>query len=243
MTEVGNMGKYHTFVLVFLLGLLIPYQIRAAQDAEKYVSINDIQKYSQELERESAELTQLVDRVRQMTEQINEYEESKSTSGDIEGAIRTKIDEVRAFSGLTDLKGQGVIVILNDGERELYEFEDPNNVLVHNMDVQKLVDDLRYAGAEAISVNGQRYVFGKSIIQCTGPTIRINNEVYAQPFIIKAIGDKHHLEAAINAPGSFGQVLRQYGVFLEVYTSVNLEIPAFTGSIYPVFMKASEGGE
>lgn len=151
--------------------------------------------------------------------------------------------KIKAFSGLKGLEGQGVIVIINDGERELNEFEDPNNVLVHNMDVQNLVDDLRYAGAEAISINDQRFVFGKTEIQCTGPTIRINDEVFAQPFIIKAIGDKHHLESAINAPGSFGQVLRQYGVFLEVYTSVNIEIPAYTGTTRPVYMKATEDGE
>ncbi len=237
------MFKPRTIALIFLLAILIPIQVRAAQDAEKYVSLNEIQTYTRDLDREAAELDQLVDRVRQMTEQINEYENSKASSGDIEGAIRGQIDEIKTISGLKDLKGQGVIVIINDGERELNDFEDPNNVLVHNMDVQTLVDDLRYAGAEAISVNGQRYVFGKTKIQCTGPTIRINNEVFAQPFIIKAIGDKHHLEAAINAPGSFGQILRQYGVFLEVYTSVNLEIPAFTGSIRPVFMKAIEDGE
>jgi len=237
------MFKTRTIALLFLLGLLIPLQIRSAQDAEKYVSINEIQTATNDLQRESAELDQLVDRVRQMTGQINDYENSRASSGDIEEAIRGQIDEIKTISGLKDLKGQGVIVIINDGERELNDFEDPNNVLVHNMDVQKLVDDLRYAGAEAISINGQRYVFGKTKIQCTGPTIRINNDVFAQPFIIKAIGDKHHLEAAVNAPGSFGQILRQYGVFLEVYTSVNLEVPAFTGSIRPVFMKATEDGE
>lgn len=237
------MHKPHTIALIFLLGVLLPVQVRAAQVAEKYVSLSEIQTHTQDLERESAELSQLIERVRQMTEQINEYESSKAESGDIESAIRKKMDQIKTFSGLTDLRGQGVIVIINDGERELFEMEDPNNVLVHNMDVQNLIDDLRYAGAEAISVNGQRYVFGKTKIQCTGPTIRINNEVYAQPFIIKAIGDKHHLEAAINAPGSFGQVLRQYGVFLEVYTSVNLDVPAYGDSIRPVYMKVAEDGE
>ncbi len=237
------MYKPHTVGLIFLLAILIPVQVRAAQDAERYVSLNEIQNYSQELERESAELIQLTEQARRMADQISEYESSKAESGDIEGAIRGQIETIRTYSGLQDVRGQGVIVIINDGERELNDFEDPNNVLVHNMDVQSIIDDLRYAGAEAISVNGQRYVFGKTKIQCTGPTIRINSEVFAQPFIIKAIGDKHHLEAAINAPGSFGHVLRQYGVFLEVYTSVNLEIPAYTGSIRPVFMKAIEDGE
>lgn len=210
---------------------------------KKYVSLNEIQTYTQELERESAELNQLVERVRLMTLQISEYENSKAESGGIEEAMINQIEKIKAFSGLKGLEGQGVIVIINDGERELNEFEDPNNVLVHNMDVQNLVDDLRYAGAEAISINDQRFVFGKTEIQCTGPTIRINDEVFAQPFIIKAIGDKHHLESAINAPGSFGQVLRQYGVFLEVYTSVNIEIPAYTGTTRPVYMKATEDGE
>lgn len=87
------MKKPQTIALVFLLAILLSIQVRAAQDAEKYVSLNEIQTYTQELERESAELNQLVERVRLMTLQISEYENSKAESGGIEEAMINQIEK------------------------------------------------------------------------------------------------------------------------------------------------------
>ena len=52
----------------------------------------------------------------------------------------------------------------------------------------RIVNELRAAGAEAISINDQRLI-GTSEIRCSGPTITVNGKIFAPPFIIKAIGD------------------------------------------------------
>lgn len=85
--------------------------------------------------------------------------------------------------------------------------------------------------ALAIAINGQRVVFNKSNIQCTGPTIKINDQVFAPPYIIEAVGDRKFLESAINAPGSFSESLRSWGVFVEVNTSISVTIPAYEGFV------------
>ncbi len=217
--------------------------IRLAHITEQYVELSDVQNGMLALEREYAQVAQLENRVQEITKQIQIYQGEQFSRGDIEDSLTKRVLALKQAAGLTSLTGQGVVLILNDGERELHEEENPNNLLVHNVDVQNLVDNLRYAGAEAISINDERYIFGHTEIQCTGPTLRINNTVFAQPFIIKAIGNKQHLEASINAPEAFGQVLRRYGVFLEVYTSVNLEIPAYSGFVKTRYMKTIESGE
>ncbi len=235
--------KLRTIFLYVLVGLLMTMLIKLAHITDQYVELSDVQNGMMTLEHEYAEVKQLEGRVQEITEQIQLYQGEQFSRGDIEDSLSNRVLDIKKFAGLTRVNGPGVVLILNDGDRELHESEDPNNLLVHNIDVQNLVDNLRYAGAEAISINGERYIFGHTKIQCTGPTLRINNTVFAQPFIIKAIGNKQHLEASVNAPGAFGQVLRRYGVFLEVYTSVNLEIPAYSGVLNSQYMKTIESGE
>ncbi len=235
---MGNKSRY--VVLLFLLGLLIALQVRSAQTAMSYVPLSDIQEIQAQLDREKAELDQLQQEVALVQDQITAFDQAKGDAGDLRDLLKTNLQEAQKVAGVTDMEGPGVIVIINDGDRELLEHENPNTVIVHNMDVQALVDDLRLAGAEAIAVNGQRVIFGHTEIQCTGPTIRVNDEVYAQPFVIKAIGNRRHLESALNAPGTYGQVLKQYGVFVEVYTSINIVVPAFEGSLQPLYSKPVE---
>jgi uncharacterized protein YlxW (UPF0749 family) len=114
--------------------------------------------------------------------------------------------------------------------------------MVHDVDIRNIVDDLRNAGAEAISINGQRIIFGQTKIYCTGPTVKINDDVFSQPFIMKAIGDRYHMEAAVNAPGQYGHTLRQWGIFVEVNTSVNIEIPAYTGNKRLIYAEEVKDG-
>ena len=132
------------------------------------------------------------------------------------------------------------MIIVSDGDRQLLDNENPNNLLVHDLDIQALVDDLLEAGAEAIAINGQRIIPHLTEIICNGPTIRVNEELYSQPFIIEAIGNRKHLEAAVNAPNKYGFVLKQWGLFLEVNTSIYLELSGYDTKIEYEYLKPKE---
>jgi uncharacterized protein YlxW (UPF0749 family) len=130
---------------------------------------------------------------------LSKYESAIASEGSIQEILIQDIELMKIHSGYYDLEGPGVMVLLSDSDRELYEGEDPNNVIVHDADVLKIMNDLKTAGAEALSINGQR-VLSTSEIQCAGATITINQFTYAQPFVIKAIGNPDLLNAAIRAP-------------------------------------------
>lgn len=219
-------------MLSVLLGLMIALQIKALDSGIKYLSIKEMYAQSIELESQKSELIQLNSKVEELRAQIEAYQTAKDdTYIDYEGFLKSEIELTKETAGLTRVEGPGVVIIVTDGTRELIENEDPNMVLVHDIDIRAMVDDLRNAGAEAIAINGQRVVFNKSNIQCTGPTIKINDQVFAPPYVIEAIGDRKFLESAINAPGSFSESLRSWGVFVEVNTSISVTIPAYEGFV------------
>ena len=224
--------KNRLFVLSLILGLLIAMQIKTLASGVKYLSIKDMYSQSIELESQRSELVLLNAKINDLKSQIAEYQLAKEDEEiDYEQFLVKEIENTKTIAGLTHLEGPGVVIIVTDGTRELIEDENPNNVLVHDLDIRAMVDDLRNAGAEAIAINGQRVIFNKSNILCTGPTIKINDQVFAPPYIIEAIGDRKFLESAINAPGSFSESLRSWGVFVEVNTSISVAIPAYDGFV------------
>ncbi|MDH8676714.1 DUF881 domain-containing protein [Fusibacter bizertensis] len=229
--------KKRILALTVLLGVLIALQFKTLNSGVKYLSIKEMYTQSIELESQKSELTQLNSKVEELRSQIDAYQTAKEdVQVDYEQFLINEIEATKQIAGLTKLEGPGVVIIITDGTRELIENEDPANIIVHDLDIRAMVDDLRNAGAEAIAINGQRVVFNKSNIQCTGPTIKINDQVFAPPYIIEAIGDRRFLESAINAPGSFSEDLRSWGVFVEVNTSISVTIPAYEGFVSYEFL-------
>lgn len=93
--------------------------------------------------------------------------------------------------GLTDVKGEGVTVIMKDNNtvtaESISEYDDISLYLVHEEDIRSIVNELENAGAEAISINDQR-VISTTSITCEGNVISVNGQKVSSPFTIKAIG-------------------------------------------------------
>ncbi len=235
-----KLSKINILLLTMLLGVAISFQIKNLNVKPEYVSLKAIHDYKKTIEKEKASIVSLKNLINDYKSKIQDYELAKNKDEDISHLLQSEIEESKAIAGLIDLQGPGIILIMNDGSRELYEGEDANNIIVHNVDVLNILNDLKVAGADAISVNGQR-IISTTEIDCDGPTITINNRSYAQPFIIKAIGNPKQLESAIKAPGTYGSLLKEVGLFIEAYTSVNIEIPGYSEELYFNYMKVKEG--
>ena len=145
------------------------------------------------------------------------------------------------LAGLTDVKGPGVVAVMNDSKlpypQDLPPGMQPQNI-IHDTDIGLVVNELKAAGAEAISVNGQRLV-AVSPIRCAGPTIFVNNTPQTPPYVIKAIGDPKTLAAALNLPGGVTTALKQFdpAMFKVDKAPKPLLITAYTGGIDPKFAR------
>lgn len=91
--------------------------------------------------------------------------------------------------GLSEVTGNGIVITVNDNQKISLNswYADPNMLIVHDTDLINIVNELKNAGAEAVSINEQRIVTTSSI-ECDGNVIKVNGEKIGTPFIIKAIG-------------------------------------------------------
>lgn len=158
---------------------------------------------------------------------VEEYKNDASTNDALIASMKTVLDNAKLLAGLSTVKGEGVVVILQDST-------DPNVSLeaglVHDTDIMSIVNELRAAGAEAISVNNHR-ILATTAIRCVGPAIQINSTKVGSPFHIKAIGNAKYLESALNVRGGVIDNLKSYGIQIEVATSDGIIIDKYSAPL------------
>ena len=151
-------------------------------------------------------------------------------------ATKKIITDLKLKACLLPLEGQGVIVTMDDSTRAFNAGENPNLYVIHDDDILRVINELKAAGAEAISINGQRLT-ATSEIRCAGPTLSVNNVRSAPPYEISAIGDKKTLENSLKMRGGVEDTLKVWGIQLEIKVSDEIYIPPYDGSFHHVFAK------
>ena len=157
-----------------------------------------------------------------------ERQNSTKNNGDLEEKEQ-QIIQGNKMIGLTEVTGPGVIITLSDSKNDASSVLNPSTLLVHDVDILGVVNELKNAGAEAISINEQRIVPTTSI-SCGGNIIDINGEKVGAPFVIKAIGLPEQL-AGLSRPGGYLEILEAASIGVELKKSSNITIPKYTGVI------------
>ena len=124
--------------------------------------------------------------------------------------------------GKTDVKGPGVIITLEDGDREVVA-----------SDLVDLVNELKYAGAEAISINGSRIINTSEIAEINNSYIIVNGaKRIASPYEVKAIGDQTYLTSILNLKDSgFIDKYRSNGIIVNSEQKREVQIPKYDGEM------------
>lgn len=157
-----------------------------------------------------------------------ERQNSTQNNSDLEQKEEA-IKQGNKIIGMSEVTGPGVIVTLSDSKMDTSKALNVSDLLVHDADVLSVINELKNAGAEAISINDQRLV-PTSSISCGGNIIEINGEKVGAPFTIKAIGLPEQL-AALSRPGGYLEVLKGATVGVDFKKSNNIIIPKYTGVI------------
>jgi uncharacterized protein YlxW (UPF0749 family) len=142
--------------------------------------------------------------------------------------------------GLRAVRGAGIAVTLDDAD-SAPSGADANEALVHQSDIQAVVNALWAGGAEAVSINEQRLI-ATSAVHCVGPTLLLNGEVYSPPFRVAAIGPSRTMQQRLDSsPGVklFKQAASYYGLGYTVETVGTLDLPAYTGPISLTYARAT----
>lgn len=208
---------------------MLAINFRTQQDVELSLGVRETELRSKVIELVNKNQS-LEEHIKEVESLLNQYRE-KASSGESSGELLKKeLEELRMVAGLTEVFGEGVIVTINDSSKEGRQGDDPNLFIVHDEDLLKVVNVLKAAGAEAISVNGLR-ITALSEISCAGPVILINQTRLAPPYVITAIGNKNNLQASLNMRGGIVEKLTFWGIEVDVETHDYVTVPSYRGKV------------
>jgi uncharacterized protein YlxW (UPF0749 family) len=235
-------NKVFIFIISLLLGLTIMMQINNDAKNFTFANVHTVSKISNQIESSREDIKDIRNLIEVKKNKLFEYKETIKNDKDLVDVLQKEIRKVRVQAGFSDLRGEGILIRMDDNPNDT-----GNNInfdIVHDVDLSVIVNDLTSAGAEGISINGKR-VISTSEIVCVGPLINVNGEGVAAPFVIKAIGDKERLAAAINAPNTYGYKIKNYyGIEVTTLESEYILIPKYNDEIdIKVAKPISEEGE
>lgn len=159
-------------------------------------------------------------------------------------AAQEDADRLAARTGFAPLTGRGVRVTLDDAPagRRIPGDPGPDDLVVHQQDVQAVVNALWTGGATGVQIMDQRLI-STSAVRCVGNTLILQGVVYSPPFRITATGDPGRLRAALDTSPAiqvYRQYVAEYGLGYTVTPLKKTTLPAYTGNVQPKYATALE---
>ncbi|MFW6723380.1 DUF881 domain-containing protein [Streptomyces sp. MAR4 CNY-716] len=150
-----------------------------------------------------------------------------------------ELREAERAAGATEVDGAGLTVTLTDAPPDATALipgvpdPTPDTLVVHQQDLQAVVNALWTGGAEGIRVMDQRLI-STSAVRCVGNTLILQGRVYSPPYKITAVGDPRDLQAALDAEPAVQNYLRYveaYGLGYEVDPHDSVTLPGYSGPV------------
>lgn len=218
-----------------LLALSLKTQDRIRNDQMPSMRPNLMAKAYAELTKDNKDLRQ---QVSQQRKQIQKYQDAMTEDGGKTQVLAEDLQKLNVLAGLTPVSGPGVIVTLRDSKQQPQK---PNGMtadmwqeacaeyLIHDSNIRDVINELKNAGAEAISINDQR-VTNSTSIRCVGNNVYVNAVPTAgSPVQIKAIGNADLIQSGLLMRGG----IKDHFIDPEMITvnkSELLTLPAFSGA-------------
>lgn len=154
--------------------------------------------------------------------------------------VRKAGDVVAGPAGLTAMSGAALTVTLDDAPAGAIDRSYPglpqptaDDLVVHQQDLQAVVNALWAGGATAIQLMDQR-IIATSAVRCVGNVLILQDRVYSPPYSLTAIGDVSRLSNALaesSAISNYREYVDAYGLGWKVERHARFTVPAYTGSL------------
>ncbi|MFP3989182.1 DUF881 domain-containing protein [Streptomyces sp. E11-3] len=200
--------------------------------------------------RTDASMLRLSDLIQERSNKNGELEESNGTlrdkveslAGRDKGASQAEKAKLKALekaAGTQRLKGQAVTVTLTDAPPDAtakipgYPEPQPNDLVIHQQDLQAVVNALWLGGAKGIRVMDQRLI-STSAVRCVGNTLILQGRVYSPPYKVTAVGDPGKLKKALTASSAIQNYMlyvNAYGLGWKVDDHKAMTLPGYSGTV------------
>jgi uncharacterized protein YlxW (UPF0749 family) len=220
-------------VVALAAGLLFATSERTAQGTDlrggEVIQLSGlIEQRNAAVARQQAQLADLQRQVQQLTQQ--------AASRDVAVAAAQASGDAGATSaGLVALTGPGVEITLDDApsrpDGTLPADARPDDLVIHQSDVQAVVNAVWAAGADGVAVMDQRLV-ATSAVRCVGNVLLLQGRTYSPPFVVTAIGDAAAIRAQLAASPQvavFQQAVDDFGLTFSVRERPQVTVPAYNG--------------
>ena len=172
----------------------------------------------------------LAEEVAQARAEVDRLGEATGQSG----VPASELDAAAVAAHTVPVTGPGVTVVLDDAPSSVAPPDlDPDLLVVHQQDIQAVVNALWLGGAEAMTIQGQRVV-STTGVKCVGNTVVLHGIPYAPPYRIEAIGDPAALEKALESSeyvSNYKDYVAAYGLGYQQRRVAELSFPAYGGRI------------
>ncbi|MEU1487905.1 DUF881 domain-containing protein [Streptomyces sp. NPDC005752] len=199
--------------------------------------------------RTDSSLLKLSDLIQQRSENNAELDESTAAvRADIDTLARrddgstraedAELDALEDAAGTTKVTGEALSVTLNDAPPNAtanpgYPEPQPNDLVIHQQDLQAVVNALWEGGARGIRVMDQRLI-STSAVRCVGNTLILQGRVYSPPYKVTAVGDRGRLRQALDdstAIQNYQLYVKAYGLGWKVEEDDELTLPGYSGTV------------
>lgn len=219
-------------IACFVLAMIMCMQFKVVKETD-ITSIETMRE--EELRSELANWKQMYKEAEEQYDEkiakLSEYREKQQSTEEASKLVEEELAKTNMYLGETDGEGQGIEINIKDINSEDIKPISAENLLI-------IVDYLKLAGAEAISINEERIINMSDIVDIrSNSIIFVNQQRILAPYIIKAIGDPSKLESTLLGNGGYIEELRNIGFDISIDRKSTITIPKYSKEIGYKYMK------
>lgn len=211
------------FIISIMLTALISIQFRTVEESNS-IGIESMQE--EELRAQVSEwktkYEEINEKLKSNNEKINEYTNIIQGNKQASELLDEELNEYNMLVGKTNVVGNGVVITLKDTFLTTYT----------SSNLSYIINELKCAGAEAISINGQRIINMTDIVMIQARYILVNGQRISAPYEIKVIGNQNKLKEALTFPNDgLIDYYKNNDYDIEMSLQNDIHIPAYNKQI------------
>ena len=168
-------------------------------------------------------------RSEEVNKTLQEYRNKEKSDNETAKLLQDELQQINIELGKTDVEGEGVTITLKETQN--------NDTAITADDLLVIVNALKLAGAEAISINEERIINTSDIVEINNSFIKVNGQRILAPYVIKAIGPQTYLESSLLGSGGYVDELKSNGYEVSIEKSTKISINKYEDEIKSKYMQ------
>ncbi|MFD2092530.1 DUF881 domain-containing protein [Blastococcus deserti] len=222
-------------VVALLAGLLFATSGRTAQGTD--LRAGEVTELSELIDQRNAVIADQADQLGELQRQVERLTAQAATRNSDVAAAAGAAEAGAMSAALVPLTGPGVVITLDDAparpDGSLPVNARPDDLVIHQSDVQAVVNAVWAAAADGVAIMDQRLI-ATSAVRCVGNTLLLQGRTYSPPFVVAAIADASAVRAQLAASPQvavFQQAVDAFGLTFTVRERPSVSLPAYDGPL------------